>query len=82
MDVGNINFKNMDEKLKRDLERYLVSYATMRKYQKSFFGGNKAALKQAMYYENQTDNFAKLLQVDHKLTVVVGKGDATQSTML
>lgn len=72
----------MDEKLKTALEQLLSSYATMRKYQKSFFSGNKAAMKTAIYHENQTDNFAKKIEVEHGLKVLSSKGDASQSTLL
>ena len=72
----------MEEKLKKELETFLASHAAMRKYQKSYFSGNKAALKQAIYYENQTDNLAKKLQFDFGLTVTESKGPASQQSLL
>lgn len=70
----------MDDRLKRDLEQFLGAYATMRKYQKSFFSGNKAALTTAKYWENQADNYAKKVEVEHKIELPKGKGNATQGS--
>jgi hypothetical protein len=72
----------MDEKLRKDLEQFMSSYNTMRKYQRAFFDGNKSALRTAIYHENQTDNFAKKVEVEHGLKVTVSRGDASQQSLL
>lgn len=72
----------MTDQEKTVLEQFIGAYDNMRKYQKSFFGGNKAALKNAIYWENQTDNFAKKVEIDFKLKVVRAKGESTQGRMI
>lgn len=72
----------MDQKLQKDLEQFLSSYQTMRKYQKQFFNGNKGAMKNAIFWENQTDNYAKKVQLDNKLVLAEINGDATQGRLI
>lgn len=72
----------MTDQKKDALEEFLGSYQTMRKYQKKFFSGDKASLKIAIYWENQTDNYAKKMEDDLGLKVSASKGQATQGEML
>lgn len=68
----------MTDQEKTAIEQFMGAYNTMRKYQKKFFGGDKASLKTAIYWENQTDNFAKKLEYDMGLKIPDSKGQATQ----
>lgn len=72
----------MDEKLKKDVEQFMNAYKTMRKYQKSFFDGNKSALRTAIYWENQTDNYAAKVIADNGIKIDISKGDASQQALL
>jgi len=64
------------------VDRLLNELHVMRKYQKSYFDGNKGALKQAMYYENQVDNTRKLVQQRFGIDIRESKGNAQQGSIL
>lgn len=71
-----------NEKLQKDLEQFFGAYNTMRKYQKKFFGGDKASLRQAMFWENQTDNLFVKVMADYGLRISESKGPASQGAFL
>lgn len=64
------------------LTRALTTYATMRRYQKRFFEGDKGALKQAIYYENQADNDMANVMLTFKIAVVPPKGPSAQGKLI
>lgn len=72
----------MTDQEKSTLERVVTGIKTMRKYQKQFFNGNKAAMKMAMHWENQVDNDLANLIITHKLTIVEPKGPPAQGALL
>lgn len=72
----------MTDKEKQDVEKLLTTIKIMRTYQNRFFGGDKSALKNAKYWENQADNDIQRVIVDHKLTVTLPKGPSAQGKLI